>query len=218
MKEVLAISVFALFMAPMVGHASTVYLNKDNISVSVGSNTGTGSSNNTFLLGQTIEKVIDAPSADAEEFHDQVTHIWYTFADPADGLELIFDFGISYDITELHFWNYTGEDFDVDQVVFTFFDSIGDTIGTTTIFPALGSSPGITAEDIPLISPLNTRKVTAFLTGTNGQVDFQNIGFTATVSDPDLDPNANVIPLPAGFYLMLAGLGGIATLKRRSKN
>ncbi|MEO1177149.1 MAG: PEP-CTERM sorting domain-containing protein, partial [Pseudomonadota bacterium] len=58
-------------------------------------------------------KVIDAPAADAVDDHNQSSHIWYSFPDPSDGLELIFDFGVSYDIATLHFWNYFGESFDV---------------------------------------------------------------------------------------------------------
>ena len=64
--------------------ADTVYLNQDNISVAVGAGTSPGSFNNTFSNGQTISKVIDAPSAAAEEFHNQATHIWFT-ADAAGG-------------------------------------------------------------------------------------------------------------------------------------
>ncbi|MGS4947257.1 VPLPA-CTERM sorting domain-containing protein [Meridianimarinicoccus sp. RP-17] len=193
--------------------ASSLYLNQDNISVSVGPGTGAGTSNNTFTRGFGIEKVIDAPSADAEEFHNQDTHIWYTFNDPASGLELLFDFGVSYDIETLHFWNYTGERYDVDEVVFTFFDALGSEIGTETVNPALGTSPGIRAQDIPLVSPLNTRSVTAFLTGTNGDIDFQNIGFTARVSDPDLDPTTPV-PLPAAGWMLLAGAGTLLASRR----
>lgn len=203
----------ALAISPVVAAAAPVYLNLDNISVSVGSNTGAGTSNNTFNGGQTINKVIDAASADAEEFHNQTTHIWYTFDDVNDGLELIFDLGISYDISTLHFWNYTAEAFDVDQLSFTFYNSLDQVIGSQSISPALGTSPGITAQDIALVSPLNTRKVVAFLTGSNGQVDFQNIGFTANASDPGGDPS--VVPLPATGLLLLGGLGTLAMRRRK---
>jgi hypothetical protein len=200
------------FSAPL--SAATTYLNIDNISVAVGSGTGTGTFNNTFDNGQTIDKVIDAPTATAQEFHDQTTHIWFTGSAPNQGLELIFTFGVSYDITTLHFWNYTGEGYDVDNVEFTFFNSLGASIGSTSIQPALGSSGGITAQNIALQSPLNTRSVRAYLTGSNGQIDFQNIGFTANVSDPTLDP-APQVPLPAGGLLLLAGLGAVALRRRR---
>ncbi len=165
--------------------AAPIYLNIDNITVEVGPGTSAGSFNNTFASGQTIDKVIDAPSADAAEFHNQTTHIWFTADQIGGGLELLFDFGQGYDISTLHFWNYTGEGFDVDQVDFTFFNPGNVEVGDLTINPALGSSPGILAEDIPLPAPINVRYVTAFLTGSNGEVDFQNIGFTAEVSVPE---------------------------------
>lgn len=166
----------------------TVYLNRDLITVTVGDGTRQGSFNNTFSAGNTLEKVIDAPTADAEEIHNQQTHIWFTAARPGDGLELIFDFGISYDIETVHVWNYTGEGYDVDEITFRFFDAAGQETGSIRIEPALGSAGGIKAEDIPLKSPLNVRRVVAMLVGSNQQIDFQNIGFTARVSDPSRDP------------------------------
>lgn len=203
----------ALAMSASLAHAAPVYLNTDNITVEVGVGTSPGSFNNTFSSGQTIEKVIDAPSASATEFHNQTTHIWFTADAVGGGLELLFNFGVSYDITTLHFWNYTSEDFDVDQVDFTFYNSLDQVIGMQTLFPALGSSPGIAAQDIALVSPLNTRSVKAFLTGTNRQVDFQNIGFTAEVSDPNNDPSA--VPLPAGGLLLLGGLAALGLRGRK---
>jgi MYXO-CTERM domain-containing protein len=191
--------------------AAPIYLNKDNISVAVGSGTSPGSFHNTFDNGATIEKVIDAPSADAEEFHNQATHIWFTADADGGGLELRFDFGIEYDISTLHFWNYTSEDFDVDTVAFTFFNAASALVGSLEVDPDLGSSPGIRAQDISLAAPLNVRYVTAFLTGTNRQVDFQNIGFTAEVSDPM--PPSNV---PEPGTMGLAALGVLGAWRARS--
>lgn len=200
---------FALALSSAAS-AAPVYLNESLISVSVGSGTTATTSNNTFNNGQTINKVIDAPSADAEEIHNQTTHIWFS----GGGLELLFDFNQEYNISTLHFWNYTGETYDVDNIDFTFFDSSSTQVGSLSIMPALGSSPGIEAEDIPLAAPLNVQFVTAFLTGTNDQVDFQNIGFTAEASTPQI-PSA--VPLPAGLPLLLSGLLGIGFLVRRKK-
>ena len=76
-----------------------------------------------------------------------------------------------------------------------------------TIEPDLGSTPGILAQDIPLIAPLNVQFATAFLTGSNQQVDFQNVGFTGEVS---------VLPEPSSGLLLGAGLLGL-TLKRRCR-
>ena len=187
-----------------------VYLNNSNISVAVGSGTSPGTFNNTFNNGATIEKVIDAPSADALEFHDQATHIWFTADSVGGGLELLFDFGQEYDITDLHFWNYTAEGFDVDNIDFTFFNQFNTNVGALSVQPALGSSPGIAAQDITLAAPLNVQFVTAFLTGTNRQVDFQNIGFTASVSAP------NPVPEPASCCLWL-GIASCCILRRKRR-
>ena len=75
--------------------------------------------------------------------------------------------------------------------------------------PALGSSPGIRAQDITLAAPLNVRYVTVFLSGSNRQVDFQNIGFTAEVSAP--------VPEPASWALMGMGLLGLLAFRQRSR-
>ncbi|SER18528.1 PEP-CTERM protein-sorting domain-containing protein [Nitrosomonas sp. Nm51] len=189
---------------------SPIYLNNTNISVSVGAGTSSGSFNNTFSGGNTIDKVIDAPSATATEFHNQSTHIWFTAGNVGGGLELLFNFGQEYDISTLHFWNYTGEGFDVDNIDFTFFNSSNVQVGTLGIQPALGSSPGILAQDIVLPAPLNVQFVTAFLTGTNRQVDFQNIGFTAKVSTP--------MPEPGLISLLALGLLGMFVSRRRLRN
>lgn len=177
--------------------AQIVYLNQDNISVSIGAGTSAGTFNNTFAGGATITKVIDAPTAESAEFHNQGTHIWYTANSVGGGLELLFDFGQAYDIQTLHFWNYDGEAFDVDNVSFKFFDAGNQPVGALDVQPALGSSPAIFAQDIELAAPLNVRYVSAFLTGSNAQVDFQNIGFTAVASVPEPDA------------LALLGLGGL---------
>lgn len=206
----LATCVAAFSMAGMApAHAQTVYLNQSNITVSVGAGTSPGTFNNTFASGATITKVIDSATADAAEFHNQQTHIWYTASSIGGGLELLFDFGQAYDIQTLHFWNYDGEAFDVDNVSFKFFDVGNQQVGALDIQPALGSSPAIYAQDIELAAPLNVRYVSAFLTGSNAQVDFQNIGFTAVVS----------VPEPDALALLL--LGGVVLtpiwLRRRSR-
>lgn len=204
--------IFSLSLAASV-FAAPIYLNNTNISVAVGAGSSPGSFNNTFNGGNTIDKVIDAPSATATEFHNQTTHIWFTANDVGGGLELLFDFGQEFDISTLHFWNYTGEGYDVDNINFTFFDNSNTQVGTLGIQPALGSSPGILAQDIVLAAPLNVQFVTAFLTGDNGQVDFQNIGFTAEVSTPT-NPTTPV-PEPGLISLLTLGLLGMLVGRRR---
>lgn len=200
------------FMVSGPTHAQSVYLNRDNISVQVGPGTSPGSFNNTFDGSATIEKVIDAPSAAAPEFHNQQTHIWYTASSPGGGLQLLFDFGTAYDISTLHFWNYDGESYDVDSVAFTFYDTANLEVGSLGVAPALGGSPAIYAQDIPLAAPLNVRYVTAFLTGSNQQVDFQNIGFTASVStvpEPDM-----LVTLPLGLAVLFLATHGRQRTRR----
>lgn len=205
------------FLGTLNAHAAPIYLNNTNITVSVGPGTSPGTFNNTFDFGQTIEKVIDAPSADAEEIHSQITHIWFTADEIGGGLELLFDFGQEYDLTTLHFWNYTAEAFDVDHIAFTFFNQSNDQVGAVEVIPDLGSSPGILAQDIVLAAPINVQFVTAFLTGDNGEVDFQNIGFTAEVSAPiDCTTNPDrpecapaAVPEPGSLSLLLAGMLGL---------
>jgi len=190
--------------------AAAVYLNSDLITVAVGAGTSPGNFNNTFNNGQTINKVIDAPTAASSEVHSQTTHIWFTADQVGGGLELLFDFQQSYDISTLHFWNYDSESFDVDEISFTFFNAANVQVGALSVNPALGSSPAIFAQDIPLAAPLNVRFVSAFLTGTNRQVDFQNIGFTANVSVPT--PG---VPEPAAWAMMIMGFGMVGNAMRR---
>lgn len=209
-KTTLSMATLTCFLGMSNAMAAPTYLNISNISVAVGAGTSAGSFNNTFANGGGIDKVIDAPSADAEEFHNQTTHLWFTAAQPGGGLELRFDFGIQYNIGTLHFWNYNDESFDVDNVQFSFFNGSNSFVGALSVPPALGSNPAIRAEDIVLAAPLGVRYVTAFLTGTNRQVDFQNIGFTAEVSP--------AIPEPGTMALMVLGLLGVVTgIKAKSK-
>lgn len=209
LRRLLALAAAPLAVIAAPASAAT-YLNQDNITVEVGSGTSPGSFNNTFAGGATITKVIDSPSAAAEEFHNQQTHIWFTADAAGGGLELRFDFQGEYDLSVLHFWNYTSEDYDVDSVAFTFYNAANAQVGTLTLSPALGTSPGIRAQDITLAAPLNVRYVTAFLGGSNRQVDFQNIGFTAEVSAP--------VPEPGTSGLMGAGvLALLAAAMRRAK-
>ena len=211
--------------------AAPIYLNNlTPISAVVGTNTTMTNARNTFggsnqpvseVIGMELTRAIDAPSADASEVHNQLTHNWFSGADDAV-LEIVFDFGEEYAITELHFWNYDGEGCDVDFIEFSFFDGSFSPVGSPiSLMPALGSTPNIFAEDISLVSPLNVQSVTALLSGSNGEVDFQNIGFTAELTsdicteDPDLDvcqdnggsnPPPAGVPLPGTFLLIAAGL------------
>lgn len=217
-KKISSLFILLLGLGIAQAQASPVYLNIDNISVAVGAGTTATNSQNTFDWGGSINKVIDAPSATASETHSQQTHIWYS----GGGLELLFDFGMQYDLTTLHFWNYNGENYDVDDIEFTFFDETQSQVGALSIKPDLGATPNIFAQDINLAAPLNVQFVTAFLTGSNDQVDFQNIGFTASLSTDRCETNPNdpicqvSVPEPGYFALLGLGLLGLGFRRRMS--
>lgn len=157
-----------------------VYLNDQNISVALGASMAPEPfANHTAAQG--LARLIDAPSADAPEDHTQSTHVWVS----GGHLELDFDLGVEYDLQALHIWNYFGEGFDVDNIDFLFFDAEQRPVGTLLgVEPALGGAGGnpIFAEDIPLAFPSKVRFVNATLTGSNGEVDLNNLGFTGESS------------------------------------
>lgn len=203
--------------------AAPIYLNIDNISVSLGSSHDADVlANPTYgpfqnvTINNSLNNIIDAPSSDAVEFHTQTTHVWVS----GGHLELDFDLGVEYDLSELHFWNYHSEGFDVDNILFTFFDDDNVFIDILEVQPVLGNTDGsdgtpITPEDYALSFPTNVRYVNAWLTGSNNQVDFNNIGFTAELSDPNPDPGTPSIPAPLPLAIFGMGLMGMALVRRK---
>lgn len=222
---VLVTAPLMLFGGP--ASATPIYLNDQNVSIALGSSHDAQIlANPTYgpfanvVLTQSLANIIDAPSADATEFHNQSTHVWVS----GGHLELDFDFGVEYDLSALHFWNYHSEGYDVDNILFTFFDSGLNQVGILEVLPLLGNTTGsdsdpIIPETYALSFPSNAQYVNAWLTGSNGQVDFNNIGFTAVLSDPgngDPDPS-NPIPEPGTFLLIGIGLAGMRLgMRRRS--
>lgn len=174
----------ALFAAAAA--AEPVYLNAPAVAVTVGPNTRASTGDpaepfNNLSTARSLANVIDAPSATAAEDHNQQTHVWVTGT-----LELKFDLRAEYELSALHFWNYFTESYDVDAIDLTLFDASGRRVGALSVTPALGGSGGnpIFAEDYALEFPSRVRFVDALLTGSNGQVDFNNIGFTGERSPP----------------------------------
>ncbi len=192
-----------------VPSANAVYLNDSNISVSLGASMAAEPFANRTTAAS-LASVIDAPTATSSEDHLQSTHVWVS----GGTLELDFDFGIEYDVTTVHFWNYFAEGFDVDEIDFQFFDGNNNLVGSLLdVMPALGGAGGnpIFSEDIPVAFPSNVRFVNAVLSGSNNQVDFNNIGFTAQVSDP----NPNPVSEPVTLALFGLGLAGLSFARRR---
>jgi hypothetical protein len=192
-------------------HAAPVYLNDANITVALGPGMIDPEPFENRTTAASLASVIDAPSASAFELHNQSTHVWVS----GGILELIFDFGTEYDLTGLHFWNYHSEGFDVDNIDLTFRDGSMNAVGSiSSISPALGNGTGsdsspIFAEDIALSFPAKVRFVTAILSGSNAEVDFNNIGFTGEVS-------VSAVPEPTSLILTAFGVLLLAAVKIRA--
>lgn len=196
----------AAFFVAFIGSAQgQVYLNDSNITVALGASMFPEPFQNRSTA-DSLASVIDAPTAISSEDHNQATHVWLS----SGSLELDFDLGTEYDLQTLHFWNYFSEGFDVDNIDFMFFDSLGNFVGSLLgVSPALGGSGSnpIFAEDLPLSFPSKVQFVNAVLTGSNNQVDFNNIGFTAIA-----------IPEPSTLIILGFGLLGFAGHRRGRKN
>lgn len=186
------------------------YLNIDNISVSLGPTMSAEPFRNVSTINS-LRNVIDAPSPEAEETHNQQSHVWFT------GPELVleFDLGQEYELTELHFWNYHTEQYDVDKVKFLFYDSGDELVGWLDFTPDLGVGTVQRAQDYTLNFPNRIQYVVATLSGTNSEVDFNNIGFTGTLGEQDPggtnritgDGSSNIIEGTA-FRDRISGLAG----------
>ena len=186
--------------------AQAIYLNNTNISVALGASMAPEPfANQTTVIS--LANVIDAPTAASPEDHiSPTTHVWVS----GGTLELDFDFAIEYDVATVHFWNYHSESFDVDEVDFQFFDGNNNFVGDLLdVMPALGGAGGnpIFAEDIPVAFPSNVRFVNVVLSGSNDEVDFNNIGFTAQVSTP--------VPEPSTLAIVGLGLAGLGFARRK---
>ena len=204
MKFLLAVP--ALVFAAHQASAAPVYLNDTNITVSLGASMAAEPFVNT-TTAQALSNVIDAASASATEVHTQTSHVWINSAP----LELDFDFGMEYDLTAMHLWNYHIEAFDVDNIAFRFFNKSFSLVGTLNSSPSLGTGVTQSAQTYNLLFPSRVRYVNAFLSGNVfGEVDFNNIGFTGELSSP-----VSPVPLPGGLPLLAGALGLIAVFKKR---
>ncbi|WP_145944350.1 hypothetical protein [Fuerstiella marisgermanici] len=100
-------------------------------------------------------------------------------------MELDFDFGKEMEVKTFHFLNYLTEYFDVDDVDLRFFDAAHRLVGVMSdLEPELGGNPSghfnpIYAQDFAVSLPGPVRFVNVVLSGSNNEVDFNNIGFSA---------------------------------------
>lgn len=195
-------------------HTVDVYLNNMNTDVRVGPATSNGGSFNNTADGYTslheaLVKVVDAPSPDASQDHTQSSHIWWTAPDDNGVLELILSFDRTYSLKKLHFWNYAFDSFSADHVKLNFFRWPGSLVGNLEfdLLPS-GSEDAILAQEFAFPSTYHDVKlVSVLLSGTNGEVDFQNIAFSGTLTKP--------IPLPASGAMLLGSFGLLSALRRR---
>ena len=130
-------SLLAVLCTSGAASAAPIYLNSPNITVALGPSMGPNPFANVSTANS-LANIIDAPSAIAGELHNQTTHVWVS----GGNLELVFDFGVEYDLSEVHFWNYHTEGFDVDSVTFEFFNASNVSVGTLGFSPLLGNGSG----------------------------------------------------------------------------
>lgn len=214
LAKYIGVIVFGCFISvSSVGLSQSVFLNDTNSSVALGPTMAAEPFANRSTA-DSLASVIDLPTADATEFHNQSTHVWVS----GGTLELVFDFGVEYDLESFHLWNYVSETFDVDQVDLEFFDDAMVSVGNFAVIdPAFGNEEGsesvpIVGEVIAIAAPKNVRFVRAVFSGTNGQVDINNAGFTGQLSTPtlmgDVDMNGVVNFLDISpFIALLSSVG-----------
>ena len=119
-----------------------------------------------------MSNVIDATSPTQFDPHTSVSHVWTDAAD----IELRFELSSVYYIEQMHFWNYTEEEYDVDEVTASFYNAADELVKEVIFNPQLGFE-GILAEDI-VINATDVSYVHVLLSGSNNKAEFQNIGFS----------------------------------------
>jgi hypothetical protein len=119
-----------------------------------------------------LDSIIDALSPTATDPHSDTTHVWTQAV-----TVLLFDLRGDYHLEQIHFWNYTHENYDVDSIEFQFLNATEQLISELIVTPQTGFE-NILAEDFPA-DVSGVRYVRATLAATNNEVEFQNIGFSA---------------------------------------
>jgi hypothetical protein len=130
-----------------------------------------------------LRNAIDCLGPNDTEEHTQTSHVWWS----PQPLELIFDLTTTFTITEVLFWNYYEDFYDVDRIEFTFTSNTGGT--TVYTFDPVDGRNAQGANQNPLVAErwvlptpvTNVVKIQALLSADDGRedVDFQNIVFVA---------------------------------------
>ena len=85
--------------------------------------------------------------------------------------------------TAVYFRNYFDEDFDVDDIQFTFFNDQGAQIATLSYQPSLGMNPDgefanpVVTLLVPLPQIVSAKSVKALLSSNTSTLDFQGLLF-----------------------------------------
>ena len=167
-----------------------VYLNYENTDVVLGEQTAPRSLPasapfNNVSTEESLANAINLETAESGERHNQSSHIWVTGV-----LELVFEFDNEYEMSNVHFWNYWSETYDVDQIDLTFFNASGAVTSSVSLAP-LSGGPGssdsvpIEVEDYSIEGAPLAQTVSAVFTASNDQLDFNNIGFTGALADTE---------------------------------
>lgn len=161
-----------------------VFFNEQNADVVLGEGMPAEPFRNR-TTADSLASIIDAPSARAREDHTPQTNVGVSGRD----LSLEFDLRGEFPVTTFHFWNDFDESFDVDSITLQFFDNDRNPVGGAFEFsPRPGGSGGnsIAAEDFDLSLEAPVRYASVLLRGSNGEVNFSNIGFSAAGSSSGL--------------------------------
>lgn len=183
----------AILVAATNAGAQGIYLSSVNMSVELGEGMAAEPFAN-LSTAASLENIIDLPTADSGELHTQAEHVWIN----GGTLSVVFDLQGSRLLTDFHFWNYHGESFDVDRIELDFIGNEDSVVGSMVVEdPPLGNGTGsdsdpIFADTFPINLGEPVTEIRALLSGTNGQVDFNNMGFTAVcLADVNQDGQIN---------------------------
>lgn len=134
------------------------------------------------LRGGVVANITDAPSALSFDPHTEQSHVW----GQDEPVSLLLELDNTYYIEQMHFWNFTGEGYDVDEIKATFYNEADAVIKEVTVAPQTGFE-SILAEDFA-IDAAGVSYIRVVLSATNNEVEFQNLGFSGWVEPQQAAP------------------------------